>query len=250
MASDYNDKTQLERVYRELRSALMAGVFEPGQKITVASISAALGVSAMPVREAIRRLSAERALEMRPNRSVRVPRLTSSEVLQVRKLREIVEGHATTLAASRITDAEISSLMQAQVAMAAARDRRDVKAILRINEEFHFAIYEASGLQLLVDIIAMMWLHSAPTMNIMFRPEHVRRYPIDHQNRANISLIEALQRRDGAAAAAALRDEIHVGSTVLGDIMAAIDWDSEVEEDRESPIEQIESFWPFGRSVA
>lgn len=250
MTSERTSATQFERVYGELRRALMAGVFEPGQKITVASTSSALGVSAMPVREALRRLSAEGALEMRPNRSVRVPRLTRDEVLRVRELRELVEGHATMLAATRVTDAEIGSLLDARIALAAARDRHDVKAILRINEEFHFAIYRACGLQILIDVIAMMWLHSAPTMNVMFRPEHFVRYPIDHQNRANTRLIEALKRHDGPAAVAALRDEIRVGSKVLGDVMKAIDWDSQVDEDRESPIEQIESLGFLGRSVA
>ncbi len=68
-------ETRREQVYREVRRALMGGSFEPGQKITVTSLAIALGVSAMPVREALRRLAAERALEMQPNRSVRVPRL-------------------------------------------------------------------------------------------------------------------------------------------------------------------------------
>ena len=53
-------ETQRERVYFEIRRALMAGDFEPGQKITIGAVASALGVSATPVREALRRLTAER----------------------------------------------------------------------------------------------------------------------------------------------------------------------------------------------
>jgi DNA-binding transcriptional regulator YhcF (GntR family) len=84
----HSRENQRERVYRHIRRALMTGVYEPGQRITVASLSSALGVSAMPVREALRRLAAERALEMQPNRSVTVPRLSRVEILKVREVRE------------------------------------------------------------------------------------------------------------------------------------------------------------------
>ena len=243
-------ETQFDRVYGEIRRGLMAGLFEPGQKITVASLSSALGVSAMPVREALRRLAAERALEMRPKRSVRVPRLTRAEVVRLRELRELVEGHATTLAAQNITQREVGELSQIQVAMAAARDRQDGKAILRLNEEFHFSIYNRCGMQILIDLIAMLWLHSAPTMTIMFRPPHLSHYPTELQNRTNIALIKALRRGDGAAAADALRNEIRVGTRVLDEAMQSIDWDSQVEADRAPLPDMIDVGRLTGKSVA
>src|SRR6202035_4043745 len=64
-------ETVQERVYGVLRDRLMRGGFEPGQKLKIAELASALGTSAMPVREALNRLPAERAAGMLPKLSGR-----------------------------------------------------------------------------------------------------------------------------------------------------------------------------------
>ena len=64
------------RVYRALARGLMAGMFSPGEAVTLRILARRLGTSAMPVREAVSRLIAERALVLLPNRSVIVPRMS------------------------------------------------------------------------------------------------------------------------------------------------------------------------------
>ncbi len=219
-------ETRREQVYREVRRALMGGSFEPGQKITVTSLAIALGVSAMPVREALRRLAAERALEMQPNRSVRVPRLSRSDILKLRDVRELIEGYAAFEAAQRITQTELGEVTQLMIAMMSARARQDGRQMSLLNEEFHFTIYRAARVPVLTDIIATLWLHSAPTLSIAFRPEFLPRYPSETQNQNNRALINALERGDGDAAAIALRAEIALGSRILDAVLREIDWDS------------------------
>ena len=219
-------ETRREQVYREVRRALMGGSFEPGQKITVASLAGALGVSAMPVREALRRLAAERALEVQPNRSVRVPWLSRPDILKLREVRELIEGYAALEAAEHITQAELSDATQLMIAIMAARARQDGRQLARLNEEFHFTIYRAARVPVLTDIIATLWLHSAPTLSIAFRPEFLPRYPSETQNQNNRALINALERGDGGAAATALRAEIAEGSRILDAVLREIDWDS------------------------
>lgn len=231
-----------ERVYREIRQALMAGVFEPGQKIIVASLASALGVSAMPVRDALRGLAAERALEMEPNRSVRVPRLSRTELRQVRNLRELVEGYAAAEACSRIGASEIAELEQYLVAFAGARDRRDGKAILRINESFHFTVYKAARIPVLCDVISMLWLRSAPTMNVMFMTRFINRYPAFPQTKNNRDLVSALKARDAEAASAAVRREIAEGTRIIDKILEEIGWeetDDMNEPDRSSSADEV-----------
>ncbi|MCZ6588667.1 MAG: GntR family transcriptional regulator [Alphaproteobacteria bacterium] len=224
--SGNGQETQRERVYREVRHALMSGAFEPGQKITVASLASALGVSAMPVRESLRRLAAERALEMQPNRSVRVPRLSRPDILKLREVREHIEGYAACEAARCITQTELGEVTQLMIALVAARARQDGRQLARLNEEFHFTIYCAARVPVLTDVIATLWLHSAPTLSIAFRPAFLPRYPVETQNRNNRALINALERGDGDAAAKALRAEISEGSRILDAILREIDWDS------------------------
>jgi DNA-binding transcriptional MocR family regulator len=82
-----SDLSLRDKVYESLREALTAGRFLPGQKLTFRFVAGTLGVSLTPVREAIRRLAAEGAFEMQPNRSVRLPLLTRDRVLELRDIR-------------------------------------------------------------------------------------------------------------------------------------------------------------------
>jgi DNA-binding GntR family transcriptional regulator len=213
-------ETRREWVYHRIKLALMAGRYPPGAKLTIASLTKELGVSMTPVREALRWLAAERALVMSPNRSVTVARLSPDEALAVRAIRERLEGFAAQIAASRMTRAELARLARIGEDLARARARGDARAILRLNEAFHFTVYEAAGIPVLTDIIATLWLQSAPTLSLIFRPESIGRYPIAEQNRNNRALLAALRGGDGRAAARAVAAEIALGSRLLETVMA------------------------------
>jgi DNA-binding GntR family transcriptional regulator len=103
----------------------------------------------------------------------------------------------------------------------AARSRGNARRIMLLNEQFHFALYEAAGIRVLTEIIATLWLQSAPTLNLLFRPENIGRYPLSEQNRHNRALLRALRVRDGRAAARAVAAEIAVGSRALDQLMRA-----------------------------
>src|SRR3974390_1071109 len=92
-------ETLNDRVYRELKNSIMAGAFKPGSELTLRSVAEALGTSFMPVRDAMRRLVAERALEMRPSRTIAIPVLSADEFLELRRIRLLLEGEAVALAA-------------------------------------------------------------------------------------------------------------------------------------------------------
>src|SRR5690606_34687563 len=81
--------TLQRRTYETLRQALMAGVFQLGQSVTLRTLAAALGTSPMPVREAVSRLITERALTMLPNRTVIVPRMTRNRCIELFKARQV-----------------------------------------------------------------------------------------------------------------------------------------------------------------
>lgn len=217
-------ETQREWVYHRIRLALMAGRYEPGERVTIARLTESLGVSMTPVREALRRLAAERALVMNPNRSVTVPALSREEVLAIRAIREQLEGYAARIAAGRIKRKQLARLARIGRQLAAARARADARQILRLNESFHFAVYEAAAIPILTDIIATLWLQSAPTLNLLFRPENIPRYPLLAQNRHNRALLSALRGGRAQAAARAIASEIALGSRVLDRLMSQSGW--------------------------
>ena len=103
-------ETLHERIYRELRRSLMAGVVRPGQPLSYRSLADALGVSPMPVRDAVRRLIAERALEALPNRTIAVPNLDAERIGEIYKMRISLEGLAAEEAAAKINAKTLGEL--------------------------------------------------------------------------------------------------------------------------------------------
>jgi len=159
------------QVYDSLRDALTAGRFTPGQKLSFRFIARTMGVSLTPVREAIRRLVAEGALEMRPSRSVRVPLMTAAQFRDLTKVRIAIEGHAAAEAAQHRNDDDLAAIAGAEEAMRAEskKAKPDLPRAVELNKTFHFAVYEASHSPVLVEIIRALWLKAGPVINLDLR---------------------------------------------------------------------------------
>lgn len=160
-----------QRVYRGLRDFLMAGQLQPGQKLTLRELAAALNVSPMPVREAVRRLSAEGALEMLPNRRIRVPVVTKARFRELLRIRIAVEGLAVEEAARRIRMDDVDRMEELNRLFAAEMQRRqaDGAKLWRINKDIHFLLYEAAGMPMLLPVIEGLWLQIGPVLHLSLR---------------------------------------------------------------------------------
>lgn len=197
-----------ERVTGELRALLIAGRLAPGEKLSLRRVAEALGVSMMPVREAVSRLAADKALEVLPGRAVRVPVLTLAQFRELTRIRLVVEGFAAEEATKVITDAQIAVVAQHEAAfLAAAKDPPDPAAAVAANRDLHFALYEAAGMPSLVEMIGRLWLKAGPILNLDMRHEP-RRLDGGSAVVAHAQLLEALRRRDPAAARQALVEDI------------------------------------------
>lgn len=198
-----------ERVTGELRGLLIAGRLAPGEKLSLRRVAEALGVSMMPVREAVSRLAADRALEVLPGRAVRVPVLSLGQFRELTRLRLVVEGFAAEEAARRATLQDIARIATHDAAFrkAAIADPPDSAGAVAANRDLHFALYEAAGMPGLIEMIERLWLKAGPILNIDMRDEP-RRLEGGSAMQAHARLLEALRRRDAAAARAALEDDI------------------------------------------
>jgi len=160
--------TLSHRVYEDLRELLLAGQVLPGQRLTLKSLSEALGTSQMPVREAIRQLAAEGALEILPNKGIRVPLMTKDRFRELLKIRLALEGLAVEQAAIRITAPELAAVEKIHKALSAEMHRRkpDVGLVVQLNKQLHFQIYRASAMPQLVGLIESIWLQVGPVINL------------------------------------------------------------------------------------
>ncbi len=166
------DTSLRTQVYASLRDALTAGRFAPGQKLTFRFIAGTLGVSLTPVREAIRRLVAEGALEMQPSRSVRVPSMTRDRLLELRDIRTTLEGLATEKAARVATASQVAKLRRIAADLMVVRSRGDAAADRQKIREFHFALYAIANQPTLLQMIEGLWLRTGPYLNLLY-PEYV-----------------------------------------------------------------------------
>lgn len=198
-----------ERVTGELRALLIAGRLAPGEKLSLRRVAEALGVSMMPVREAVSRLAADKALEVLPGRAVRVPVLTLAQFRELTRIRLVVEGFAAEEAAKAIGDEQIAAVARHEAAFLAAAkaDPPDPAAAVAANRDLHFALYEAAGMPSLVEMISRLWLKAGPVLNLDMRHEP-RRLDGGSAVVAHAQLLEALRRRDPAAARQALVEDI------------------------------------------
>jgi DNA-binding GntR family transcriptional regulator len=202
-------ETVQDRVYLELRRALIGGLFEPSQVLTIRGLADALMTSTMPVREALGRLITEKALEALPNRSVRVPPITLDRMDDLLRARILIEGEAIALAATRMSPRQVSvieSMLGEWDEMRALKHKKDVDREVTLNQSFHFEIYRACGSAVLIPMIESLWLQSGPCIRVaIYAFSEAGEVDTAHFHR---SIVAALAAQDATAAREALVADI------------------------------------------
>ena len=188
--------------YDRLRSAIVSGQFEPGQRITENGIAALLGVSRTPVREAFLRLLTDGLLRANLAGGIEVvdPREESDDILM---LREVVEGCAARLAAIRATDEEIA-LISSLATETSRADPAHLAARARLNEQFHLAIAEAAHAPRVERLIR-------DYRSLFASPERLARLGSTKIKRllsAHLGIADAIARRDPEDAEAKMRQHL------------------------------------------
>jgi DNA-binding GntR family transcriptional regulator len=202
-------ETVQDRVYLELRKALIHGLFDPGQVLTIQDLAASLSTSTLPVRAALSRLISEQALEALPNRSVRVPPIDMRRLDDLLRARIVIEGAAMELAAPRLAGTgfeKLKALIRDHYSAISISERNPIESQIEINKAFHFVIYEASGSDVLIPIIESLWLQSGPYIRAAAMAFDVgAEIPAPH---FHLEIVAALEARDVAAARLALAADI------------------------------------------
>jgi DNA-binding GntR family transcriptional regulator len=195
-----------EAVYRAMRESLMDGRIAPGQTFTLRSLAEVFGVSLMPVRDALKQLVAEHALELRANRSVVLPHMSRSRFQEILQIRLSLEPMITARAAALVTPDLIRQMAADDRQMSLAIEAGDAASYLAANRRFHFRLYAAAGTQVLLPIIESMWVQVGPYLNQMFdvRALGSARKAVHHHD----AVLVALRRNDATAAAQAIWNDL------------------------------------------
>ncbi|WP_299484385.1 GntR family transcriptional regulator [uncultured Roseibium sp.] len=194
-----------------IRSGLLTGRFIPGKAVTIRGLAGELGVSPMPVREVLQRLSAENALEVKRNGRVQVPDMTRDRFEEVLTARLLLEPELAERALPHLTLQDVKTL----TALDDDIDQRivggDAEAYMRLNHAFHFHIYRASASKVLLPLIDSLWLQFAPFMRTVYGRVGTASLVDQHKE-----AIRAIELKDSAALRAAISGDIADGMGLLG----------------------------------
>jgi DNA-binding GntR family transcriptional regulator len=204
-----------ERAYAKFADLLISGRLAPGEKLSLRAAADVLGVSIMPVREAVSRLVADRALEVMPNRAVRVPLMSAAQFRDLTGVRIAIEGHAAAQAALYRNERDLASIARAEEAMRAEsrKSRPDLPRAVELNKTFHFAVYEAAHSPILAEIIRALWLKAGPVINLDLRA-----------NPERLAKGDAIRFHANVRKAITVRDRVSAQAGVAADIGGAAEF--------------------------
>jgi DNA-binding GntR family transcriptional regulator len=137
-------RTMQEIAHDTIRDAILSGRLVPGQRVVTDELAKQLGVSRMPVREALHRLEVAGLVSMVPHRGAVVSELSESECVELYRIRAVLDGLAARLAVPNLTAADHSRLKTLLADMQAGVRARNVRRVLRVNREFHAVIWKAA----------------------------------------------------------------------------------------------------------
>ncbi|WP_136440174.1 GntR family transcriptional regulator [Pacificoceanicola onchidii] len=197
-----------ERVYDQLRQSLLQGKLRAGQSMTIRSMAKALGTSEMPVRESMKRLLAERMIVQRANRTYQVPALERSEFVELTSIRVSLEGSAARQAVENADDALIGKMTRHNLEMKSNLAEGNSAGVLAANQEFHFALYRASGSEILLQLIELLWMRSGPYLAEALAEIRDAEDFFSRATETHDRLINALIARDEDGVFNALKDDL------------------------------------------
>jgi DNA-binding GntR family transcriptional regulator len=152
-AKDQPQMTKQERVHSAIRERILSGAYGPGYRVVIGALADEFQVSALPVREAVRRLEAEGLVIYRPNAGAQVAPADPALFEEEMTLLALLEGLATTLAAPQMDKEALAELAEINERMVAAMETVDSLNFGRLNQEFHAVIYQYCPNEALVRLI-------------------------------------------------------------------------------------------------
>lgn len=208
-AAPLERQTLGNQVYAHIRQLLIAGRLAPGDKLSLRQVADVMGVSMMPVREAVSRLVADEAVEVTPNRSLRVPVMSRRQFEDMAVIRAEIEGFAAARAAQHHGGGRLGAIeaCERRFRELTRAVNPDLAAAVEANQAFHFAVYEASGLPDLVGIIGGLWLKVGPVINLDLR-EKPERLATGSAAMLHADCAKAIAAGDAAAAREAIAADI------------------------------------------
>ena len=182
---------KVERAYLDIKTRITDGTFGPGYRLVLGQIAKDLDISVVPVREAIRRLEAERLVTFTANVGAHVVATDAREYQYTMETLSLVEGMATAMAAPFVTRGDLALARSINAEMRECLDHFDPTRFTELNHEFHAVIFEHCSNLHILDLVHRGWnrLATIRTSTFSFVPGRAHRSVEEHDT--ILDLIEA-----------------------------------------------------------
>jgi DNA-binding GntR family transcriptional regulator len=202
-----------------LLRGIMDGTIPPGAPLRLQDLVGQLGMSMMPIREALRRLESLGLVDIIPHRGAWVRPLTRSDLFDTYFTRMHLEGQALLAAAGRIGPGELEQARGVLADKRAADARGDLAAARELHERFHFGLYSASGSGWLMRCIEPAWRNAERyRVESMRYPDHFKARDAEHS-----LIVDALAEEDGVRAVALLVSHLRSSAELVAAELEVVD---------------------------
>jgi DNA-binding GntR family transcriptional regulator len=231
MSSDPPQKAKLmERALQRLRAKVVSGALMPGEQIRQQEMAEELGVSRVPLREALNLLADQGLLVHRPNSGYFVAKRAPNELAHISRILQLLENEL--LASIEWPDqAFVAALRQLNDEMRVCATAVDWTPLVRLNREFHLRIYGLSPYRIIAEEVQRLWTLADPFIATKMADTDARVRTVEEHDR----LIECLLGRNRASTLEAM--EAHRASTASGLPLVHMLPQTHVPSERPLPVE-------------
>lgn len=173
-----------------LRAAIVARELRPGHPVRQEAVARALGVSAIPVREALRVLEGEGQVVYRPRQGYVVAELRHRDLAEIYRLRQLLEAEAVRRGLPALSDDDVERMDAERVAVAGANAAGAVADAMAANRRLHFTLFTAAGMPFLLRHIRMLWDATA-AYRALYNNDPRWRAGIDREHREIMAAVRA-----------------------------------------------------------
>lgn len=190
-------------VLERLRTDLRNGLINPGDQLRQVEIARRYGVSATPVREALRVLEADGMIDYHTHRGATVRDYTPQMATDLYRMRAELEALAVTVAMERMTPEVLAGIRTAnQELLSATESQASAADLSRLNKALHFAIYQATS-PVMIECIEMLWARFKPSVTLWSVHNFTAELRHDHEE-----ILAAIDAGDAERASRAMREHI------------------------------------------
>lgn len=141
-----------DQVFEQLENDILSGKYARGESLTESKLSASLGVSRTPIREALRRLEQEHLIE-ESSKGLEVIGINDKDLSDIFMIRKKLEGQAAAMAATNHTKEQLDVLREAVEFQEFYLDKKDPDRIKKMDSRFHETIYKMCGSAVFYDVL-------------------------------------------------------------------------------------------------